>query len=309
LGHSVQLLKKNFHTSKYFIDCIVLFISSIDTPFVLFPTQPPTMTKEHQGKITTASVDAAKPTPPPGLPSVQQRMKSLQLATRRHDHSDDGKRTTDILLKKSRLTTQTHGSIMTGTTTTTKEKQKSMKDCPGFHALVLPPLSQPAATKPQQGTRQGHVRSFIDDSNSIPSEIIFSNGPYNEFFHDDGVDDCLDEKGWSLGVCAVTTHANQAAIFRNRDEGLQSSKGRLKALSPSSPSSHSHHEEMSTKQIWNLQGRTAEEKDAKRSSQIIDGSDIRGTSRPRFMRVFRHQTKNVDVDGQPKKKSPSKAEF
>ena len=206
--------------------------------------------------MTSDKMTSPPPPPPPGLPSLSQRVKSLQLVARARPCP-----------QPARLTRMN----MTGSSTQINKKGSDHRH--------------------HRPRRDPKIPSVI--SVTVPSEITFSKIPYKQFFGDE--DDEEEDIGWPLnGEVGAAVHAssnmNQSSIFRERRSDISNGERHRSSSQSSSKSAKSEsREEMTTKQIWNLRGRTVEDKEEITSSRpIIEHSnDVRAApSRPRFMRNF-----------------------
>ena len=224
--------------------------------------------------MTSDKMTSPPPPPPPGLPSLSQRVKSLQLVARARPCPPSAKLT-------RRNTTKSSTQI---------NKQGSDRRLHHRHR------------------RDPQIPSVI--SVTVPSEITFSKIPYKQLFGDE--DDEEEDIGWPIkDKVGAAVHApsnmNQSSIFRERRSDISSGERHRSSSQSSSKSAKSEsREEMTTKQIWNLRGRTVEDKEGMTLSRpIIEHSnDVRTTpSRQRFMRNFfrRSSTKRALAKSKDKK--------
>ena len=225
--------------------------------------------------MSSDKMTSPPPPPPPGLPSLTQRVKSLQLVAR------------------ARPCPQPAGLTRKNTTNAPRQVNKKGKDLRCHH----------------RHRRDPNIPSVI--SVTVPSEITFSKIPYKQFFGDE--DDEDDDIGWPVNgkvgaAVHAPTNANQSSIFRERRSDTSSGERHRSSSSPSSSKSaeSDSREETTTKQMWNLRGRTVEDKEGFKSTRpVIEHSNEVRTdpSRPRFMRNFfrRSSTKREPVKSKDKK--------
>lgn len=201
----------------------------------------------------------AKPPPPPGLPSVQQRTKSLQLASR--CHSSEIKSSTPPMTSSAAATSTEQREHRSRSKRKNKVKDAKLEH--DYQKLFLPPLTNPSV----QDTSKG-IPTMIDIS-TVPTMIEVSTMVK---------DSTSDDDDGSMG--AEWPHTTESSIFRGNEGTL--------GLAPTSI------ETKNKPKISNMHIADAEEK---RTPARTDGRHIQESSGPRFFRRFRrtlHQgtTKN-----------------